>query len=238
MDPRRRSLLWVGTLLGVVAGTFPQVARTQPPAGSRAPKVSTRTPSDVAVAWTLPDVDDLVEQAMRRIVTQDRPGGMPIAAYAYRSFGRGETLMALEQFGGRAVTLAPRSLRDVSGWPAATAGDSLPCLPATEAAVTSAMTGASTAAASSAGASTAGASSACAPASALWLALVRIERGEVPQEIRLWYATRFRTNGSGTVESHAYSFSERWRRVRDRGRTVWRYDGFISVRPGILTAAR
>lgn len=224
MAQRRRAIVWVGVLLGAVAGTWPLEAQTQPPAGQRTPKASTRTPTDVSVAWTLPEVDELVEQALHRIVEQDRPGGLSISAYPYRSFGRAETQQAIELFTGRPVRFATKTLRDVAGWPVAATSDSLPCLPPTEAAASASVSGENP--------------TGCAPTSAMWLALVRIERGEKPQEIRLWYATRFRTNAPGAVTSQAYSFSELWRRVRDRGRMSWRYDGFISVRPGILTAAR
>jgi len=232
MNHGRRAMVWGCALLAAVPGLWPLGARSQPPVGQgtvqdrlpRSPKASTRTASDVSVAWTLPEVDELVEQALHRIVQQDRPGGLPVHAYPYRSFGREATQQAIDLFTGRPVRIAPNSLRDVSGWPIASAGDSLPCFPPSEAAATETLSGATP--------------TGCAPTSAMWLALVRIERGEKPQEIRLWYATRFRTNAPGAVTSQAYSFSELWRRVRDRGRMAWRYDGFISVRPGILTAAR
>lgn len=184
---------------GLVAVGLPRVASSQPAARSG--------------AWGMPDPTDLVSRAIRRIVAQDKPGGVPIAEFPHRAFGREETSEAVRAYLGRGVVLAPEAFNAVQAWSTGRANDSLPC-------------------------STIGAPPAAAPAvpdscanrNALWLAITKIERGDLPHELHVWYATRFRADVQGSVQQSTYSFCERWLRVGG----TWKYDGFVRVSKGVV----
>ena len=202
---RRHVLARVGAFLAIGASLIllaPSMSRAQP-AGT------------LGSAWSLPDPNDLVARVIRRIVTQDKPGGVPIAEYPARAFGREETVTAVRAFSGRAVVLAPEIFSDVVAWPTARAKDTLPC---THVAT---ITPASVSSVSA---------PKCAAPNALWLAVTKIERGELPHELHVWYVTRFRSDAQGSVQSSTYSFCERWLRVRG----VWKYDGFVRMTSGVV----
>jgi hypothetical protein len=169
-------------------------------------------------AWTLPDPTDLVARAIRRIVAQDKPGGLPVAEFPHRAFGREETAAAVRSYLGRSASLPIEAFSAVQGWPTARSSDSLPCAVAvlTPVVATAVPSG--------------GAIDRCANPNALWLAITRIERGPLPHEIHLWYATHFRTDAQGVVQESTYSFCERWLRVGG----VWKYDGFVRVSRGVV----
>lgn len=169
----------------------------------------------LGAAWTLPDPNDLLSRVIRRIVTQDKPGGVPVAEYPQRAFGREETAAAVRAFAGRAVALSPAVFDEVNAWPVARATDTLPCASVptvTPASLTNAPPGP------------------CATPNALWLAVTKLERGELPHELHVWYATRFRSDAQGSVQSSTYSFCERWLRVSG----VWKYDGFVRMTKGVV----
>lgn len=185
------------------------------------PRPASSQGANAGGAWTLPDATDLVARAIRRIVTQDKPGGLPIADFPHRAFGREETAAAVRGYLGRSASLAVDAFGAVQGWPTARAGDSLPCqLPMVTPVVAAvAPTGAEPAV------------DKCANPNALWLAITRIERGPLPHELHLWYATHFRTDAQGVVQESTYSFCERWLRVGG----VWKYDGFVRVSRGVVS---
>ncbi len=169
----------------------------------------------LGAAWTLPDPNDLLARVIRRIVTQDKPGGVPVAEYPQRAFGREETAAAVRVFAGRAVVLGPEIFADVVTWPVARAKDTLPCTSVptiTPASVSDAPP------------------APCSAPNALWLAVTKLERGELPHELHVWYATRFRSDAQGSVQSSTYSFCERWLRVSG----VWKYDGFVRMTKGVV----
>ncbi len=176
-------LLLCGDALSAQAPTRSRAA-TQPGAAS-------------AGAWSLPEPSVLVERALARIVSQDKPGGIPMASYAQRYVGRDETIDAVRRFLGRSVELAPTAFAAVTGWtdsrmaafPACT---NVECPP---------------------------------PVNSVWLAVTRIERGDLPHEVNVWYTTNFAAYTEAGVQKNAYAFCERWLRVGG----VWRYDGFIRV---------
>ncbi len=150
-------------------------------------------------AWSLPEPSVLVERVFARIVSQDKPGGVPMATYARRFVGRAETLSAVRRFLGRDVELAPSAFAAVSGWedarmvafPTCSAAD---CPP---------------------------------PINSVWLAVTRIDKGDLPHEVNVWYTTNFASYTESGPQRSAYAFCERWLRVGG----VWRYDGFIRVNP-------
>jgi hypothetical protein len=195
-------------------------------------------------AWTLPDPNGLMTQVIRRIVSQDKPGGLPIAEYRERAFGREETAAAIRAFSASRVVVAPAIFAAVNEWPVARESDALPCAAPsggtdgaalTEAAVTSAgpapqTPGPITLTEAAAGA-TGTAAAHCAFSNALWLAVTKVERGELPHELHIWYVTRFRTDVQGSVQSATYSFCERWLRVGG----AWKYDGFVRMTNGVVT---
>jgi hypothetical protein len=211
--PRFRTL---GGLLVLLAIVIPAALRAQKaparpaPAPARAtprtlpPKAPLRAASTTAAAtarggaWSLPDADALVQRVYARIVAQDKPGAVPISDYQRRFVGRDATLEAVRRFVGHEVALAPSAFNAVDGW---TDSPKLQ-LPLCE-------------------------GPGCpAPINSIWLAITRIERGEAPHELHVWYTTSFAaespTNGP---TQQAYAFCERWLRVGGG----WKYDGFVRV---------
>ncbi len=160
-------------------------------------RTASRPGAASAGAWSLPEPSVLVERVLARIVSQDKPGGVPMATYPLRYIGREETIDAVRRFLGRSVELAPTAFSAVMGWsdsrmaafPTCTGAD---CPP---------------------------------PVNAVWLAVTRIDRGDLPHEVNVWYTTNFAAYTEAGVQKSAYAFCERWLRVGG----VWRYDGFIRV---------
>jgi hypothetical protein len=172
--------------------------RTVPPKAPIHPVSSAATSTARGAAWSLPDADALVQRVYARIVAQDKPGAVPISDYQRRFVGREATLDAVRRFVGHDVTLAPSAFNAVDGW---TDSPKL-VLPLCE-------------------------GPGCpAPINSIWLAITRIERGELPHELHVWYTTAFAaespTNGP---TQQAYAFCERWLRVGGG----WKYDGFVRV---------
>lgn len=150
----------------------------------------------------MPDYNDLVERIIRRIVTQDKPGAVPIGQYRQRAFGREATQMAVRKYLGRDVDLPESVYAPVSDW--TNAVDKIPepeCIAA---------------------------DSTCVPPSTVWLAVTKFERGDLAHEMNVWYTTSFTAKPHDQVISNRYSFCERWLRVGG----TWRYDGFIRVVSG------
>ncbi len=186
--PMRGSLL-IGALL--VAPTLLVAQR-----GTVAKRPVSRAPVASGGAWSMPDPSDLIEHVITRIVTQDKPGAVPILKYDRRAFGRLETIEAVRKYLGRTVELSPRAFTAVDGWVDARKLELPPCE-----------------------------GKGCpAPVNSLWLAVTRIERGDLSHELNVWYTTTFAAN-AGTPQSASYAFCERWLRVGG----VWKYDGFIRV---------
>ena len=187
-------------------------------------------------AWTMPEPSDLVQRAIRRIVTQDKPGGMRVADYPHRTFGHDETVAAVRAYVGRGATLAPDVFGAVQEWPNGRVTDALPCensatlSPALAVSSTSATPVLATAAIGPATAATSGSAEGCTIPNSLWVAITKIERGDLPHELHVWYATRFRSDVQGTVQQSVYSFCERWLRVGG----TWKYDGFVRVAKGVV----
>ncbi len=157
-------------------------------------------PAAAAGAWSLPDAESLVRQAIIRIISQDRPAGIPFSDFSTKLFGRNATFDAVRQYSGRAldsVAFAP-----IASWPDTRALDVVPC---------DAVGGVG-----------------CQTPSAVWLAVTRIERGDLPHEIHLWYTTQFTAAPAlqGQLsQNQRYTFCERWLRVGG----YWKYDGFVRV---------
>ncbi len=148
-------------------------------------------------AWSLPEPAVLVERVLARIVSQDKPGGVPMNSYAQRFVGRDETIDAVRRFAGRSIDLPPSAFSAVSGWTDARMVAFPKC-----------------------------AAAQCPPTdNAVWLAVTRIDRGDLPHEVNVWYTTNFVAYTEAGVQKSAYAFCERWLRVGG----VWRYDGFIRV---------
>lgn len=196
----------------LVASAAPDAAFAQVVTGSSAAKQSVahlpgatapalRTPrSTSAAAWALPDPDLLIERVFARIVTQDKPNAIPVRDYTQRLLGRTETIAALKQFTGHSIELRPTAFAAVSDWADVRRADYKPCI-----------------------------GDACeAPVNSLWLAVTRIERGELPHELHVWYTTSFASDGPTGPATHTYSFCERWLRVNG----TWKYDGFVRVNSG------
>lgn len=209
--PRSRT---IGGLLVLLAIVIPAGlrAQTKPPVRPVRARTAPRTvpPKEVlrpvsatastarGGAWSLPDANSLVQRVYARIVAQDKPGAVPISDYQRRFFGRDATLEAVRRFVGHEVALAPSAFNAVDGW---TDSPKLQ-LPLCE-------------------------GPGCpAPINSIWLAITRIERGEAPHELHVWYTTSFAaespTNGP---TQQAYAFCERWLRVGGG----WKYDGFVRV---------
>ena len=149
-----RGLMLVLAVLGIGAPWRAAAAQARmAPARSQAP----------AGAWALPDAESLVSKAIVRIITQDRPAGIPIAEYRAKRFGRAATSEAVRQYNGQ--TLPTSAFAPVADWPETRALDVDPC---------PAVGGAG-----------------CATPNGVWVAITRIERGELPHEINLSYTTQF-----------------------------------------------
>jgi hypothetical protein len=193
--------------------TKPSTSPTRARTTASAPKTKSTAPraqgSDVAnrfepaaassrgAAWSLPDADMLVERVYRRIVAHDKPGAVPIPNYQRRFFGREATLEAVRQFAGHDVELSPSAFNAVEGWTDAPKLDIPPCI-----------------------------GPGCpAPINSIWLAITRIERGELPHELHVWYTTSFAAESPSGPTQQAYAFCERWLRVGGS----WKYDGFVRV---------
>lgn len=192
----------VGGLLIGLAVTGPAVVLSQTGRGAapvRAPALKPAVPSG---AWSMPDHNDLVEKVIRRIVTQDKPGAIPIAEYNLRAFGREATLAAVRAYLGHDVDLPSSVYASVADW---TNAKDMPPQPTCIAA-----------------------DSTCIPASTVWLAVTKFEKGDLPHEMNVWYTTSFSAKPHDQVISSRYSFCERWLRIGG----MWKYDGFIRVRNG------
>ena len=171
-----RSVRLAGALLCVTSALSAQ----------RGPSAVARSSTVARVsAWSLPEPNELIERVFTRIVTQDKPGAMPIAQFERRTFGRKETVDALEEFLGHSVDLAPRAFSAVDGWNDARKLDLPPCVDA----------------------------SCPITVNAVWLAVTKIEKGATPNVLHVWYATRFAANVGGTSQRQSYAFCERWVRV-------------------------
>lgn len=195
-SPRRMALAAV--LAAGVTMAAPADAQSTGRGTASAPQSS---PRSAGGAWSLPDADDLVRQALARIVSQDKPAGIPVSQYVDRRFGRAESIDAVRRFLGRSLTDA--AFTPVAGWPDARTIEAPLC-----------------ASASGAG---------CEIPTALWLSIAQIERGDLPHEIHLWYTTRFQAPPAfdgQPPQAEAYVFCERWLRVGG----AWRYDGFVRMR--------
>ena len=155
-----------------------------------------------AGAWSLPDAESLVSKAIVRIITQDRPAGIPIAEYRAKRFSRAATSEAVRQYNGQ--TLPTSAFAPIADWPETRALDVEPCP------------------------SVGGAG--CATPTGVWVAITRIERGELPHEINLSYTTQFTAAPAleGQLpQTNRYTFCERWLRVGGS----WKYDGFVKMVP-------
>ena len=153
-------------------------------------------------AWSLPEASVLIERVLTRIVSQDKPGAVAMSAYVRRFVGRIETIEAVRRFAGHSIELSPTAFSAVSGWTDARALDLPSC------------TGVD-----------------CPPPqNSVWLAVSRIERGDLPHEVNVWYTTSFAAYSEAGVQQQRYSFCERWLRVSG----AWRYDGFIRVTSGAI----
>lgn len=155
-----------------------------------------------AGAWSLPDAESLVSKAIVRIITQDRPAGIPIAEYRAKRFGRAATSEAVRRYNGQ--TLSASAFAPITDWPDTGALDVEPC---------PAVGGAG-----------------CATPTGVWVAITRIERGELPHEINLSYTTQFTAAPAldGQLpQTNRYTFCERWLRVGG----AWKYDGFVKMVP-------
>jgi hypothetical protein len=150
----------------------------------------------------MPDHIDLVERVIRRIVTQDKPGAIPIAEFKQRAFGREATLTAVRKYLGRDVDLPASVYASVAEWT-----DAVDKIPVPECVV---------------------ADSTCAPPSTVWLAVTKFERGDLAHEMNVWYTTSFTAKPHDQVITNRYSFCERWLRIGG----IWKYDGFIRVVSG------
>lgn len=180
-------------VLGIGGPWTPLTAQTRAtPARSQAP----------AGAWSLPDAESLVSKAIVRIITQDRPAGIPIAQYSAKRFGRAATSEAVRQYNGQ--TLAAITFAPIADWPETRSLDIDPC---------PAVGGVG-----------------CATPTGVWVAITRIERGELPHEINLSYTTHFTAAPAleGQLpQTNRYTFCERWLRVGG----TWKYDGFVKMVP-------
>jgi hypothetical protein len=166
------------------------------------PRAVARRSAPAAGAWALPDVESLVSKAIVRIITQDRPAGIPIAEYSAKRFGRTATIDAVRQYNGR--SLDPGVFASVSDWTDTRALDVAPC---------PAVGGVG-----------------CATPSGVWIAITRLERGDLPHEMHLWYTTQFTAAPAlegQQPQAHRYTFCERW--LRTGG--IWKYDGFVRMVP-------
>ena len=215
--PSTRHALLLATLFVGASGGMNALAAQTPPVRPRTtqskapprPRPTTEDPlmpsaSQLGGAWSLPEPSALIERVITRIVTQDKPGAMPMSAYVRRFFGRAETIDAVRRFAGRSIELAPSAFSAVSSWPDARKLD-LPSCIVTDIECPS-------------------------PQNSVWLTVARIERGDLPHEVNVWYTTSFAAYSEAGVQQQKYSFCERWLRVSG----AWRYDGFIRVTSGAI----
>lgn len=212
----RLTLLLAAASLGVSGGITALAAQTPPvrprtthPKPVARPRPSSEDPflpsaSQLGGAWSLPEPSALIERVIARIVSQDKPGAVPMNAYVRRFFGRAETIDAVRRFAGRSIDLAPSAFSAVSSWPDARKLE-LPSCIVTDIECPS-------------------------PQNSVWLTVARIERGDLPHEVNVWYTTSFAAYSEAGVQQQKYSFCERWLRVSG----AWRYDGFIRVTSGAI----
>lgn len=201
----KTTILRVTLACALVSSTLTGNLTAQGRGGAAATKPTPQAPVRAPAAggaWAMPDASDLVERVIRRIVTQDKPAAVPIADYKLKAFGKEATLMAVRKYLGRDVELPPSVYASVSGWT-----DAVDKLPAPECAA---------------------ADTTCVPASTVWLAVTKFERGDLPHEMNVWYTTSFSAKPHDQLITSRYSFCERWLRVGG----TWRYDGFIRVTSG------
>ena len=211
-QPNRQQLLLVALCVSATGGVRALSAQTTPvrPRATQTkapvrPHQATEDPflpsaSQLGGAWSLPEPSVLVERVLTRIVSQDKPGAVPMSAYVRRFVGRTETIEAVRRFAGRSIELSPTAFTAVNAWTDARALDlpscsGVDCPP---------------------------------PQNSVWLAVSRIERGDLPHEVNVWYTTSFAAYSEAGVQQQRYSFCERWLRVSG----AWRYDGFIRVTSG------
>jgi len=173
-----------------------------PPKTAPAPAAAPVRTGAPGGAWAMPDASDLVERVIRRIIAQDKPAAVPISEFKIRAFGRAATLTAVRKYLGRELELPASVYASVSDWT-----DAVDKLPMPECVA---------------------ADSTCAPASTVWLAVTKFERGDLPHEMNVWYTTSFTAKPHDQLISSRYSFCERWLRVGG----MWKYDGFIRVTSG------
>ena len=197
ISPLLSRTVMLASLASVAAATAG--AQTSLPKGPAATtkSVGYSSTKTTAAAWAFPDPDLLIERVIARIVSQDKPNAIPVAEYTERLFGREETLAAVRQFAGHPVSLRPTSFGSVKDWTVVSRQDYKPCF-----------------------------GDDCAmPVNSLWLAVTKIERGELPHELHVWYTTSFASHGPAGPARHTYAFCERWLRVNG----TWKYDGFVRV---------
>ena len=96
----------------------------------------------------------MVAKAIVRIITQDRPAGIPIAVYSAKRFGRAANTEAVRQYNGR--SLDPGASAAIAEWSDTRALDVEPC-PAVG-------------------------GRGCATPTGVWVAITRIEGGELPHD--------------------------------------------------------
>ncbi|MEP6765631.1 MAG: hypothetical protein ABJB66_15050 [Gemmatimonadaceae bacterium] len=182
---------------------FPTLLSAQAGRGS-ATKASTAAAKTGAPggAWSMPDHSDLVERVIRRIVTQDKPGAVPIADFNLKAIGKEATLAAVRAYLGRDVELPASVYASVVDWTNAKDVQPVPDCPVED--------------------------STCVAKSTVWLAVTKFEKGDLPHEMNVWYTTSFSVKPHDQIITNRYSFCERWLRVGG----TWKYDGFIRVRSG------
>lgn len=155
------------------------------PAALRSQARVSAAPASSGGAWSLPEPSVLIERVLSRIVTQDKPGAVPINAFAHRYIGRAEAVDAVRRYLGRSVELAPAAFSAVSGW-TDSRGLQLPSCAIAE----------------------------CRPAdNSVWLTVSKIERGDLSHEVNVWYTTSFAVYGEIGTQKASYAFCERWLRV-------------------------
>ncbi len=165
-------------------------------------RVATSRPQAPSGAWSLPDPETLISRAIVRIISQDRPAGIPIVEYSAKRFGRAATSEAVRQYNGQ--SLVQSAFAPIAEWTDTRALDVEPC--------------------------TAVGGVGCATPTGVWVAITRIERGELPHEINLSYTTQFTAAPAlegQAPQTHRYTFCERWLRVGG----AWKYDGFVKMVP-------
>lgn len=214
-QPNRQQLLLVALCIGATGGAEALRAQAKPvrPRTSQTkapvrPRPATEDPfmpsaSQLGGAWSLPEPSVLIERVLTRIVSQDKPGAVPMNAYVRRFIGKTETIEAVRRFAGRSIELAPTAFSAVSSWTDA------PALALPSCVVSDIE---------------------CQPQNSVWLSVARIERGDLPHEVNVWYTTSFVAYSEAGVQQQKYSFCERWLRVSG----AWRYDGFIRVTSGAI----